>query len=160
GELAVDVGIDSASRFSDVDPRVSPYPRDAQRAATVARARVWLDSLDRKPISGLHLEGYARLAIAAGDTALAMRELTARLNGPGLSIDDRAFVLYVAVAAFATPEHPEWLPIAERYAEQLSRLGTPTAGWDFLARHALMVTHYRLGQSNRAIEEGERAFAL
>jgi hypothetical protein len=159
-EVLVDVELGGALGRWAIAPRDSVYPRSALRDRDIARARVWLDSLGPRSVSGLHLDAYGQLAVEGGQVALAQRQIAARLETPGLSVGDQAYALYVGATAFTTRDHPEWLPIAERYLARLTALGRPVAGWQYRARSALALTYYQLERGPDAVTQALKTYAL
>jgi hypothetical protein len=159
-EVLVDVELAGVLGRDAIAPRDSVYPRNALRERDIARARVWLDSLGPRSASGLHLDAYGRLAVEGGQVALAQREIAARIATPGLSVADQAYALYVGASAFTDGEHPEWLPIAERYLARLTALGRPVAGWQSRVRGGLALTYYQLDRGLEAVAQALKAYAL
>jgi hypothetical protein len=159
-ELRVDVELAAEDGRDAIAPADTLYPKDALRAATVARARVWLDSVAAKPVHGLQLTPYGQLAVMGEQDALAQKELAQRLATPGLSVEDRAFALSAGAIAFADREHPQWLSVAERYLAQLVALGVPGDAWQFAARDQLSAVYYELGRRPEALAHALGAYAL
>jgi thiol-disulfide isomerase/thioredoxin len=136
------------------------YPKDSLDRLKVARATQWVTSFPVATVRGIHLDDYATIAADAHNDALAQEEITTRLKAPGLSINDKAYTLKNAVAAFAHEETPERLPIAERYLAQLDALGPAAAYQQFVARDRLVYVYYRLGRSTDVARVGLQALEL
>jgi len=136
------------------------YPKDSIMAVATARARAWVRVLQQHNITGLQLDPFGTIAVMAGQEDLAQRQIAARLATPHLPLIDRAYTLQNAVASFSDMDHPERLPIAERYLTALDAMGKEWAYWQIGARHALMSVYYHLGRSSDVVRIGTKMFDL
>ncbi len=160
GELLADNELASAVGRDTINPASPAYLTDVLHAGTVARARLWLDSLAATPVRGLQLTPHGELAVVGEREALAQEEFAHRLGTPGLSVDDRAYTLSAAAIVFANRDHPQWLPIAERYLAQLTTLGIAGEGWQFTVREHLAEVYYDLDRRAQALAYATGAYAL
>jgi hypothetical protein len=136
------------------------YPLDSIRAAVAASARAWLPRIQRSPIQGMQHDPAGRLAVKADQEAYAKQQIAERLATRGLSFSDRAYTYVAAVDAFSDVTHPEKLPQAEAYLNQLDALGDSAVFWRYQARAVLVSAYYLLGRDADIVRLGTSAIAL
>jgi hypothetical protein len=136
-------------------------PPKEQDIASVQSTRRWVASLQRAPVQGLQLDVMGRLAVVAEQDALARTQFEARLATPGLSVNDRAYTLLLAVRAFGRDgSHSARMRIAGEYLTRLMTLPAQGMPAQFAGLTSMGTAYFLAGEGSPAVSHYQQAFAL
>jgi len=128
---------------ASVSMRRRDYPIDSILMVGTGTAASWLKKFVPAQLHGLHQDAFIQLLGMARHDHDAQALIDTRLTEKGLSLNDRAYLLQIAVMAFAQPGDSAWahrLPVAEQYLSQLEKL----AGRDPAASTRLLLAYERI----------------
>jgi len=135
--------------------------QDQLDTALQQRAAQWVDSLRRQGVTGIQLDPFGRLAVAARQDEFAKQQFAKRLATPGLSVDDRAYALLLAVRTFgADGNDTARMRTALDYQRQLDALPVSVVMQTYRGHVALGESFYAVGNGAQVVDQLTHAFSL
>jgi len=128
----------------------------------VQRAKGWAETLRASPVQGIQLDPTGRLFVVAGQDAEAKRQFATRLASPGLSLEDRAYTILLAIGAFTDkPQDTTRLSTAQGYLAQIDALPSKQVALaQFTGHVAVANAYYILGNTGVVTTQLSKAFSV
>jgi len=137
---------------------------DSLHAVVDSLAKLWAGRLHGVPIKGYQHLPMAMVSARAGDDATTVQHITALLSAPGISVEERAWVLASAVAIFLesdTLPTPVHIRTARTYYAQLQELPFESSVRErFVSLIGLMQAEAVTGELTQATQDGLDAYAF
>jgi len=136
-------------------------PNDKLDGMIAQRAKQWVASLTSDSVKGIQQDPMGELFVATGHDEAAKQQFAARLATPGLSIEDKAYTLVLAVRVFGKEaDSAARMRTALEYLATLDALPRRVAFEQFVAHQALADAYFSAGHGPEVIKQLSKAFIL
>jgi thiol-disulfide isomerase/thioredoxin len=117
--------------------------------------------LQGNPVTGIQLDPMGKLYLSTGKDSLAKQQFEKRLATKGLSVDDRAYTLFLASSLFSHDAKNEArMRTALGYVARLDKLPAQALPLRFSAHVGMAYSYYLAGNGPEVLRHTDAAFAL
>jgi hypothetical protein len=154
-------GLKLYTQIGLLDSTGARIPATQLDSVVVERAKHWIVSLQKNPVTGIQLDPLGRLALATGQDVLAQQQFDTRLATPRLSVGDRTYTLLLAATLFGQDvTHPTRMRLALRYLALLDALPVEATGAKYSAHATFARRYYLVGDGAQVRMHSHTALAL